>query len=100
MHSQGRFAVGPFGLSAARFARARRLDVEDWKRNEALSGPCRSTANALPRSIIPWLQAAITGDRMREKIEVLLKTLGNAFPAGSVEYKHAESRHTILLTMA
>jgi hypothetical protein len=37
---------------------------------------------------------------MREKIEVLLKTLGNAFPAASVEYQHAEGRHTIVLTMA
>ena len=36
---------------------------------------------------------------MKEKIDVLLKTLGNAFAGGSVEYKHAESRHTILLTV-
>jgi len=35
---------------------------------------------------------------MKEKIEVLLNTLGNAFAGASVEHKHAEGRHTISLT--
>ncbi|MBI3527229.1 MAG: hypothetical protein HY067_04600 [Betaproteobacteria bacterium] len=35
---------------------------------------------------------------MNEKIEVLLKTLGNAFAGASVEHKHAEGRHQIFLT--
>jgi len=34
---------------------------------------------------------------MKEKIEVLMKTLGNAIPGATVEYKHAEGRHTIYL---
>ena len=36
---------------------------------------------------------------MKEKIEVLLKTLGNAFAGASVEHKHAEGRHTISLAL-
>jgi len=36
---------------------------------------------------------------MKEKIEVLLKVLGNAFAGASVEYKNADSRHQIFLTL-
>jgi hypothetical protein len=36
---------------------------------------------------------------MKEKIEVMLKTLGNAFSGASVEHKHAEGRHQIHLTL-
>jgi hypothetical protein len=36
---------------------------------------------------------------MKEKIEVLLKTLGNAFAGAALEYKNAEGRHKILLAM-
>jgi len=36
---------------------------------------------------------------MKEKIEVLLNTLGNAFAGASLEHKHAEARHTISLTL-
>jgi hypothetical protein len=42
---------------------------------------------------------ARSGDHMKEKIEVLLKTLGNAFTGASVEHKHAEGRHQIHLTL-
>ncbi len=34
---------------------------------------------------------------MKEKIEVLMKTLGNAFQGATVDYKNAEGRHTIYL---
>ena len=34
---------------------------------------------------------------MKEKIEVLMKTLGNAFQGATLDYKHAEGRHTIYL---
>ena len=34
---------------------------------------------------------------MKEKIEVLLRTLGNAFQGATLDYKHAEGRHTIYL---
>ena len=36
---------------------------------------------------------------MNEKIEILLKTLGNAFSGASVEHKHAEGCHQINLTL-
>ena len=36
---------------------------------------------------------------MKEKIEVLLRTLGNAFDGASVEYKNAAGRHQIYLTL-
>ena len=36
---------------------------------------------------------------MKEKIEILLKTLGNAFSGASVEHKHAEGSHQIHLTL-
>jgi hypothetical protein len=36
---------------------------------------------------------------MKEKIDILLRTLGNAFQGASVEYKHAEGRHKIYLTL-
>lgn len=36
---------------------------------------------------------------MKEKIDLLLRTLGNAFDGASVEYKNAEGRHTIYLTL-
>ena len=34
---------------------------------------------------------------MKEKIEVLVKTLGDAFQGATLDYKHAEGRHTIYL---
>ena len=34
---------------------------------------------------------------MKEKIEVLLRTLGNAFHGATLDYKNAEGRHTIYL---
>jgi hypothetical protein len=34
---------------------------------------------------------------MKEKIEVLVRTLGNAFQGATLDYKHAEGRHTIYL---
>ena len=34
---------------------------------------------------------------MKEKIEVLMRTLGNAFQGATLDYKHAEGRHTIYL---
>ena len=34
---------------------------------------------------------------MKEKIEVLMRTLGNAFHGATLDYKHAEGRHTIYL---
>ena len=36
---------------------------------------------------------------MKEKIEVLLKTLGNAFDGASFEYTHEEGRHKISLKL-
>ncbi len=36
---------------------------------------------------------------MNEKIEVLIKTLGNAFAAASIEHKHVESRHEFHLAL-
>ena len=36
---------------------------------------------------------------MKEKIEVLVKTLGNAFQGATLDYKHAEGRHTICLAL-
>ncbi len=36
---------------------------------------------------------------MNEKIEVLTKTLGNAFAAASIEHKHVEGRHEFHLTL-
>lgn len=36
---------------------------------------------------------------MKEKIEVVLKILGNAFEGGSVEYQHAEGRHKFALKL-
>jgi hypothetical protein len=34
---------------------------------------------------------------MKEKIEVLVRTLGGAFQGATLDYKHAEGRHTIYL---
>jgi hypothetical protein len=34
---------------------------------------------------------------MKEKIEVLMKTLGKAFHGATVDYKNAEGHHTIYL---
>ncbi len=36
---------------------------------------------------------------MKEKIDVLLKTLGSAFAGASMEYKHEGGRHTIVVTL-
>ena len=36
---------------------------------------------------------------MKEKIEVLFKTLGNAFAGASIEHKHAEGVHQLHLTL-
>ena len=36
---------------------------------------------------------------MKEKVEVLLKTLGNAFAGASLEYAHEEGRHKITLNL-
>ena len=36
---------------------------------------------------------------MKEKIEVLLNTLGNAFAGASIAHKHAEGCHQIHLTL-
>ncbi len=35
---------------------------------------------------------------MKEKIEALLKTLGDAFAGASIEHKHVDGRHQIQVT--
>jgi hypothetical protein len=42
---------------------------------------------------------ATKGGRMKEKIEVLIKTLGNAFAGASIEHKHTEGVHQMHLTL-
>jgi hypothetical protein len=37
---------------------------------------------------------------MKEKIEVLMRTLGNAFQGATLDYKHAEGCHTIYLGLS
>jgi len=46
-----------------------------------------------------WWRVAKIGDCMKEKIEILVRTLGNAFNGAPIEYKNAEGRHTIYLTL-
>jgi hypothetical protein len=46
-----------------------------------------------------WWRVAKIGDRMKEKIDVLLRTLGNAFPGAPIDYKNVEGRHKIYLTL-